>query len=57
MFTNIYFHPKNKMDITTLKRDMSLPELLDYQEALDVAQLLEEAAHKDSEQANKQPSR
>jgi hypothetical protein len=45
------------MDITTLKRNMSLPELLDYQEALDVAQLLEEAAHKDSEQANKQPSR
>jgi hypothetical protein len=48
-FLNIYYNPQNKMDLHTIKRKMSLPELLDYRESLEMMCMLDEARHKDHE--------
>lgn len=53
-FLNIYYNQHNKMDLPTLKHDMSLPELLDYQESLEMMGMIEEARHKDQEREMKQ---
>lgn len=41
------------MPLDTLKRGLTLPELLDYKESLEVMQLLSDAAQKDAEREAK----
>lgn len=49
---NLYFHPENKATLEEIER-MTIPKILDYQEALEAMSLLKEAAHKDAEQEAK----
>jgi hypothetical protein len=42
------------MDLPTLKYKMTLPELLDYQESLEMMGILQEARDKDTEREMKQ---
>lgn len=53
-FLNIYYNQFNKMDLPTLKHGMSLPELLDYQESLEMMGMIEDARYKDHEREMKQ---
>tara|TARA_Y100000310_G_scaffold74348_1_gene70502 strand:- start:30783 stop:30974 length:192 start_codon:yes stop_codon:yes gene_type:complete len=53
-FLNIYYNQNNKMDLPTLKYKMTLPELLDYQESLEMMGILQEARDKDTEREMKQ---
>lgn len=48
MLYNIYYHPENKTPLEELRK-MSLSQVLDHIEALDMRQLLTEAQHIDSE--------
>lgn len=50
-FLEMYYHPENKMDLPILKRGMTLAEVLDYKESLDVMSLLKNASDIDEKRS------
>ena len=45
---NMFIHPQNKSSLSELKQ-MTIPDLLDYKELLDVLSMVELARQKDDE--------
>tara|TARA_R110000850_G_scaffold243848_1_gene368675 strand:+ start:143 stop:352 length:210 start_codon:yes stop_codon:yes gene_type:complete len=47
-FLEVYYHPENTMSLVTLKREMNLPEIMDYKESLEAMKMLRVASEADA---------